>query len=144
MENQKFARIEGDIFWYFGNRVNEMSGKYQFDLCNLSDKAVEWLQTQGISVKSREDKPEQGRYVTFKSVKYPFTPLDTTGQTLEGVTEIGNGSRAIVVTGVYPWEFRKQKGFSPSCKKLIIKELVEYEGKSDEPKTLMEMESDIL
>jgi hypothetical protein len=37
------VKIKADVMWASLGKVNEMSGKFQVDLCNLSDKAAEAL-----------------------------------------------------------------------------------------------------
>ena len=38
------VKIKADIMWAYLSRTNDMSGKYQVDLCNLSDNAVQALE----------------------------------------------------------------------------------------------------
>ena len=38
--NTEAVKVKAEIMWAFLNKPNEMSGKFQVDLCNLSDKAV--------------------------------------------------------------------------------------------------------
>jgi hypothetical protein len=42
------VKIKADVMWAYLVKPNDMSGKYQVDLCNLSDKAVEALESMGI------------------------------------------------------------------------------------------------
>jgi hypothetical protein len=42
------VKIKADIMWAYLNKPNDMSGKFQVDLCNLSDKAAEALQEHGL------------------------------------------------------------------------------------------------
>ena len=44
------VKIKADIMWAYLTKPNEMSGKYQVDLCNLSEKASEALESMGIDV----------------------------------------------------------------------------------------------
>ena len=39
---------------------------------------------------------------------------------------IGNGSKGKALVGCYEWKYKNKKGVSPSLKRLIITELVEY------------------
>jgi len=39
------VKIKADIMWAYLDKVNDMSGKFQVDLCNLSDKAAERCRT---------------------------------------------------------------------------------------------------
>lgn len=117
-----------DVFWAFTNKPNNLSNKYQVDLCNLSDKAVEQLEEMGLAVKNNPDKPDQGSYITPVSTRQ-IKFYNSAGDELTGI-EIGNGSKARAVLGYYDWEFNRKKGRSPSLVKLIIDDLVEYEGGS--------------
>lgn len=123
MENTQRVKIKADIMWAYMDKVNEMSGKYQVDLCNLSDPAVQALESMGLSVRQKEDK---GYFITCKSNK-PIRAYDKTGDEIEGIS-IGNGSKAIAMVGFYEWNWKNKAGVSPSLKKLVIDELVAYEG----------------
>jgi hypothetical protein len=49
-------------------------------------------------------------------------------------TLIGNGSRVVASVGSYDWEFKGKKGTSPSLKRLVVTDLVEFgDGVEDEP-----------
>jgi len=41
----KPVKVQAEIMWAFLDTPNELSGKYQVDLCNLSDSAVDVLKT---------------------------------------------------------------------------------------------------
>lgn len=127
MSNEiKPAVIACDVFWAFTNKPNQLSGKYQVDLCNLSDKAVEALEEFGLPVKNNPNKPDQGKYITATS-ELVIKPTNPAGDLLTGI-EIGNGSKARAVVTYYDWNFNGKKGRSPSLHKLIIDDLVEYTG----------------
>ena len=69
-EEKKAIKLKADVYWCQHNKVNDMSGKFQLNLCNLSDAAVEALEDMGISVQTGEEKKaEMGRYITCKSEK---------------------------------------------------------------------------
>jgi len=115
-------KLKADVMWANLDTRNEMSGKYQVDLCNLSPAAAQALRDMGIEVKNKDDK---GDFITCKS-NNPIRAYDSNGLELEGVS-VGNGSKAIAVIGSYAWTFRNKEGVSPSLKKLAITELVSYE-----------------
>lgn len=121
--NTEAVKVKAEIMWAFLNKPNEMSGKFQVDLCNLSDKAVGALEEMGIEVKTKEGK---GAYITCKS-KRPIIAYDDGGTVLEGDI-LGNGSKAAAVVEPYEWAFKGKKGISPSLKKMVITELVPYTG----------------
>lgn len=124
MEEQVRIKIKADVYWAQLNKINEMSNKYQVNLCNLSDAAVEALEAMGVSVSIGEDKKaDMGRYITCKS-NNPIRAYDTDGDEISEL--IGNGSKAKAVVGSYEWKYKNKKGTSPSLKKLVITNLVEY------------------
>ncbi len=119
------VKVKGTVEWANLNVVNEMSGKYQFDLCNLSDNATTVLSEIGVEARYREDKPEKGNYITLKSNK-PIKAYDNNGQLIGADVLVGNGSKAVAIVGTYEWQFKNKKGISPSLIKLVITDLVEY------------------
>lgn len=116
------VKIKANVMWAFMNRTNEMSGKYQVNLCDLSDPAVQALQEMGIEVKEKEG---QGKYITCKSAK-PLRAFDEEGKEIE--EDIGNGSKAKAIISSYEWKYKNKKGVSPSLKKLVITDLVMFAG----------------
>mgnify|MGYP003672221929 FL=1 len=121
--NTEAIKVKAEVMWAFLNKPNEMSGKFQVDLCNLSDKAVGALEEMGIEVKTKEGK---GAYVTCKSTR-PIAAYDDGGSLLEGEI-LGNGSKAAAIITPYEWSFKGKKGVSPSLRKMVITELVPYVG----------------
>lgn len=115
--------VKATVMWAFLNKTNDMSGKYQVDLCHLSDKAVESLEGLGIKVLSKEDK---GRFVTCKS-SHPIKAFNEKGAEMDGDV-VGNGSKCVATVGFYEWSFKGKKGVSPSLKKMKVVDLVEYMG----------------
>ena len=130
MENAKPVKIKATTMWANLTEVNEMSGKYQVDLCNLSPAAVKALEAMGLEVKKGTgDKEEKGYFITCKS-QNPIKPVDAAG---DAVTDrVGNGSEVNAVIGAYSWTWKNKKGTSPSLKKLIITNLVKYVSEDNE------------
>ena len=118
-------KIRATVMWAFLDKPNEMSGKYQVDLCELSDKAVQGLEALGIEVKNKEGK---GNYITCKSQR-PIFAFDDGGSQLNG-TIVGNGSKAACLVNTYDWTFKGKKGVGAGIQKLVITDLKEYEGVS--------------
>ena len=79
----KPVKVKSTIMWCFHNKPNEMSNKFQVDLCNLSDNAVKALESLGIEVRKREDKPEKGFFITCKST-IPMKIFDASGGIVTG------------------------------------------------------------
>lgn len=117
---QQAVKLKAEVMWAQTTKVNEMSGKYQINLTKLSDAAVEALEKMGIDVKEKED---QGKYITCKSAN----PIKVFDEDNDEITEaIGNGSKAKAIITAYEWKYKNKKGVSPSLKKIVITDLVEY------------------
>lgn len=116
------VKIKANIMWAQMNKMNELSGKYQVNLCDLSEPAVQALTEMGIEVKEKEG---FGKYITCKSAK-PMKAFDEDGD--EITEEIGNGSKAKAIITAYEWKYKNKKGVSPSAKKIVVTNLVEYAG----------------
>ena len=114
------VKIKATLFWCQHNKVNELSGKYQMILGHLSDAAVEALEGLGINVMEKE---EMGKYITCKSAK-PMRVYDVDGDEIN--EDIGNGSKAKAIITSYEWKYKNKKGVSPSAKKIVVTEHIEY------------------
>lgn len=124
---EKPIKLEATIMWAFLNTKSEMSGKYQVDLCNLSNEAVSALEQAGIGPRQRPDKPEKGWFTTCKST-FEIEPFDKNG---DRITEaVGNGSKATVLVKPYNWKWKGKSGLSPTIVKLTITDLVKYNADS--------------
>jgi len=132
----KAVKIKADVMWAFLESKNEMSDKYQVDLCNLSPAAVGALEDLGITVNSKEGK---GFYITCKSTN-PIRAYGPDGDQLQGVL-VGNGSEAIATVSTYTWKFKNKEGISPSLKNLKITNLEVYEAGGDD---VVEVEDEVL
>jgi len=122
-ENKRI-KIKANVYWAQLDKVNEMSNKYQVNLCNLSPAAVTALEGMGISVLvGTENKEAMGSYITCKSSN-PIRAFDIDG--LPVTENIGNESKAIAMVGSYPWTYKNKKGMSPSLGKFVITDLIPY------------------
>lgn len=128
MSNSKPVVINATAFWANLQSMNELSGKYQVDLGQLSDGAVEALESQGISVRNKDN--EQGNFITVKS-RNPMKAYDTHGEEVGAL--IGNGSTVKAVIGYYDWSFQSKKGRSPSLLKLVVTDLSVYNPEDSAP-----------
>jgi|TARA_R110000782_G_scaffold67052_2_gene135664 hypothetical protein len=128
-DKPKPITVNTTIYWANLATKNEMSGKYQVDLGNLSEGAVAALQQRGIDAKikpPKEDAPEMGQFVTCKSVN-PIRAYNTAGDEISEL--VGNGSKAKVALGYYDWRSPAGKsGRSASILKLIVTELEVYDS----------------
>ena len=71
--------VKTTLFWANTNTVNDLSNKYQVNLGQLSEKAVEALSSNGIEAKNKGD--EQGYFITVKSAN-PIRSSDADHLTL--------------------------------------------------------------
>lgn len=116
----KPVKIEAEIMWAFLDTPNEMSEKYQVDLCNLNPHDVKALEGLGLTVNSKEGK---GKYITAKSMRQiPATDKDGNPITVK----VANGSKALALIGTYSWKFKNKEGISPSLIDLKITDLIAY------------------
>lgn len=128
-QNKKLFKVAGEVYWYAGLQPNEMSGVFQVDISNLSKAAVEKFEGLGVSVKHKD---EQGFFITCKSAKFPIVAYDTSGDRIPAEVKIGNGSKCTVTLDTYAWTFKAKKGVSATCVKLVITDLIEYNGSSSD------------
>jgi hypothetical protein len=125
----KPIKIAAEFQWANTAKVNDMSGKYQIDCCNLSAEAKKAVEEAGGTVRSREDKPEKGFFITAKS-NYEIPVVDTSGNEIKD--PIGNGSKGHIVIQPYPWSFRGKSGVGLGAAKVVVTTLVHYEDGSEE------------
>jgi hypothetical protein len=116
------VKLKAVVMWCQNKEPNEMSGKHQIDLTQLSDAAVEALEAMKIDVKEKEG---MGKYITCKSAR-PIKVLDVDGDEIH--EKIGNGSKAKCIVSSYEWKYKNKKGVSPSLQKIVITDLVEFGG----------------
>jgi hypothetical protein len=124
----KPVKVQADIMWAFLDTPNQMSGKYQVDLCNLTKGAVEALEGMGIPVRSRDDQPEKGQFVTAKSFNYPIKAEDSNGAPI--TAKVGNGSKGIALIKPYEYSYKGKKGVGAGISKLLVTDLKVYEGEA--------------
>ena len=120
--------VKGKAYWTKLNVKDEMSGKYQMDIGNLSDEAVKALESHGVQPKNKEDEREW--FVTART-KYTVPVINSDKEEMNG-TLIGNGSEVKVKIG-----FNKdhpmvsQYGTSMYLNKVMVTNLVTYERDTD-------------
>lgn len=120
------TKLKATMMWANLNLVNEMSGKYQVDLCNLSDKAVEELAKDGITAaEATKEGDERGVYITCKST-YPILAYYDDGSEVPSNVLVGNGSLAVASIRPYEWNFKGKKGTSPTIVRLTVTKLIPY------------------
>jgi len=113
------ALVKGTVFYAFNNRVNQMSGKYQIDIGDLSVPAQQALESMGLDIKLKD---KQGPHVTCKS-KFPIAMYDDAGQ--EITDPIANGSEGVFKIGFY--EYKTPQGQSGKSPKLVSNKITKLE-----------------
>lgn len=123
--------VAGTLEWAHltPGKPNEMSGKYQCDVCQLSDDDVKKLEAAGLEVRDGADKgkPEKGHYVTPKAGK-PLTSglVDSKCNPFDGAERIGNGTRANVAVRPFKYTYKGKSGIGCGLQAVQITELIEY------------------
>ena len=129
--------LKCQLYWPSLTSKNQLADKYTVDLALLSDEAVTALEDMGLKVNNKGD--ERGYYITCKSNnKYRAfhpdgeevlikgrTPLSEDDNPDMGVI-VANGSEAKCLVGLYDWEYMKKKGRSPTLRRMVISNVVEY------------------
>lgn len=121
-----------ELAWCYFNTTNNLSGKYQVDLVNLTPEHLSLLESLGLKARTRNDRPEKGNFIVCKSMR-PMVPLDQSGDLISDPGSVGNGSRANVRLTYYVPK-KKPVGApdrSPSLQKIVITDLVVYGGADD-------------
>lgn len=129
----KPVKIQAEVQWAFFDKVNDMSGKFQCDLTNLTESAVKALESVGLAPRKREDKPEKGWFLTVKS-NYAIQPYANDGSEIKDI--VGNGSKAVALIKPYSWKWKNKEGVSASLAKIVITDLVKYEAGSSSDDSL--------
>jgi hypothetical protein len=114
--------LKCQLYWPSLTSKNQLADKYTVDLALLSDEAVTALEDMGLKVnnKYRAFHPD-GEEVLIKG----RTPLSEDDNPDMGVV-IANGSEAKCLVGFYDWEYMKKKGRSPTLRRMVISNVVEY------------------
>ncbi len=131
-EDKKTVKVAATLLWCYLDRPNTAFGqsKFMYTATELSPAAVAELKDIGLSPRTRADKPEWGFFMNIKSSR-PILAFDKNGEPIEG-SKVGNGSKAIITVGGYEWKVAGKKGTSPTTKRLIITQLVEFVPFDDE------------
>ena len=116
--------IRGTSMWarVLEGQPNDLSNKYQVDVCNLSSETIEDLKHAGVPIKNDE---ERGSYVTAKAVRPPRV-MDASKRLWDD-TVIGNGSTIKISAKPYDWTYKGKSGVSLGLNQLMVVNLVEYE-----------------
>tara|TARA_R110000744_G_scaffold8984_1_gene29244 strand:- start:4197 stop:4610 length:414 start_codon:yes stop_codon:yes gene_type:complete len=115
--------VRGTSMWarVLEGSPNELSGKYQVDVCHLDNDIVSELTERGVSIKNDEDR---GDYVTAKGVRPPRI-MDASKRTWSGAN-IGNGSIIKISAKPYDWNFKGKSGVGLGLNQMMVVKLVEF------------------
>jgi hypothetical protein len=131
--------VKCDIYWANLNKENEMSGKFQYDLANLSGAAVAKLSELGVNIRTKGD--ERGNFLTSKSL-YPIKTTDKDGLALDPAILVGNGSKGVAAIRVISGTNSFGDQVFVETQKLQINDLIEYKSEAaEEDATLSEDEA---
>jgi hypothetical protein len=129
MSEVEQAVVDGTLEWAHltPGKPNDMSGKYQVDVCNLTAKAVKALKDIGLTIQDGKNKgkPEKGHYITPKATK-PVTIVDSKRNPFTGEERIGNGTTARVAVRAFAYNFKGKDGIGAGLQALQILDLKEY------------------
>mgnify|MGYP003145991365 CR=1 FL=1 len=121
--------VRGTAKWASVFEPNEMSQKYQVDICNLDKDTIKQLKKVGLDVKTGEgNKEDQGSYITAKASKYAPRVLNNLGEVMDGSSLIGNGSKIKASITPYSWNFKGKTGVSAALNSLMVLKLIAYGG----------------
>tara|TARA_R110002020_G_scaffold256930_1_gene470603 strand:- start:1302 stop:1739 length:438 start_codon:yes stop_codon:yes gene_type:complete len=124
MSKRETAIIAGTGYWVKLREPDEMSKKYQMDICNLDSDTKEKLESKGVVVKNKQD--DRGDFVTARS-KFNVPAINKDNEPIDVDTAIGNGSDVKVKIGFnsdHPMV--SQYGTSMYLNKVKVLNLVEY------------------
>lgn len=129
MSEVKQEVIKGVLEWAHltPGKPNDLSGKYQVDVCQLDSDTVKKLKKLGLDVQdgSKKGKAEKGHYVTPKATR-PVTVVDSKRNTFEAIDSIGNGTVANVAIRAFPYNFKGKEGIGCGLQAIQILDLKEY------------------
>ncbi len=138
------AAIRGKAYWakILGDAVpgyDPAKTEWSIDV-SLDDKAMELIEQLDLTHKVRNRDDDRGNFITFKrpGVKQdgepskPITVVDKYKRAWDPDVMIGNGSDVFVQFNVNEGEYRGKPWKKPGILKLMVVDLVEYEGGKDE------------
>ena len=120
MANQPNMIVKGVAEWACVHAPNQLSNKYQIDICQLDKKDALALSESGVEVKSGSgDKAGKGNYVTAKTVRPPKV-MDAAKKEWPPTIKIGNGSTVKCSVTPFEWVFQKKSGVSVSLNAVMV------------------------
>tara|TARA_R100001377_G_scaffold38404_2_gene21361 strand:+ start:999 stop:1457 length:459 start_codon:yes stop_codon:yes gene_type:complete len=131
MANLPKMIIKGVGQWACVHEINDMSKKYQIDICQLGKKDIEALEKAGVEVKEGTgDKESKGRYVIAKTIRAPKV-IDSSKQVWPPKIKIGNGSTVKCSVHPFDWVYKGKSGRSLSLNTVMVVDFQDYVGDDD-------------
>lgn len=140
-KDYKTAVVRCTMNWVCFNSLNKKSGKFQVECCNLNDADQKKLADIGLAgrVRSRDDKPEYGVFITVKSnmkaEQYRDNETDVrwfdvtyADRMPVDLNKIGNGTEGLVKVTAVPYDNDFGKGIKADLTAVVVTKMVEYEG----------------
>ncbi len=112
--------IKGTAQWACVHEPNDLSGKFQVDICQLDKATVKKLKDVGIEVRQGEgDKEHKGSFIVAKTKRRPKV-MDAAKNIWPSNLLIGNGSTVKCSVTPFDWTFKKKSGISASLNSLMV------------------------
>ena len=112
--------IKGTAQWACVHEPNDLSGKFQVDICQLDKATVKKLEDVGIEVRQGEgDKEHKGSFIVAKTKRRPKV-MDAAKNIWPSNLLIGNGSTVKCSVTPFDWTFKKKSGISASLNSLMV------------------------
>ena len=128
--NESVVLKDVELMWAHFDETDNMSGKYQVDMVNLTPEHIKLVTSLGLEVKTKDNKPEKGSFITARSTK-PIMALDAEGNLLKA--KVANGSRANTLLSYYTYPRPTGGlGYAPSIKKIKVIDLKQYDPAGDD------------
>lgn len=116
------------LFWPFLAKKNDMSGKYQVDVCNLTEEHKEALRGIDLGERIRTKNDERNDFITCKS-NFPPKVKNMARSEIDGEV-VGNGTKANVKVQAY--DAKSYEGTFAGVAAILVVDLVEYNGGNDD------------
>lgn len=128
---QERVVVKGEAMWASLFERNEMSDRYQIDICKLDKDAIKAIESIGIEVKKGEgEKADKGHFVTAKTKRLPKV-TDSARNPWPHKMVVGNGSTVKCSISAYDWRYQKKSGVGCSLNSVMIIDYKPYEGADD-------------
>ena len=112
--------IKGTAQWACVHEPNDLSGKFQVDICQLDKATDKKLENDGVNVNKGENgKDYKGSFIVAKTKRRPKV-MDAAKNIWPSNLLIGNGSTVKCSVTPFDWTFKKKSGISASLNSLMV------------------------